>query len=210
MSERKRALLQSLERLNKKKLLMMSEDSGIQVSETDDKKTIAKKIVNKMAKSKFVSKGVLIDVNSKEQEKCVEKMRKYGMRIQGIEAEGGYGAISKVCYRKGVCPYVVKAQNFTFYDDAAFRTEVKLLKRLADTGITPKVIDYWECQFKFKVPGIPQEKPPLVGYIVMERWDGNLKELIKKQNGLKREQLEEIVELIKKLHKYDIIIMILI
>lgn len=205
MTERKKALLKSLERLEKQKLLLMSEDSNVSVDETDDKHTIAKKIVNKIGKADFLSKGVLIDVNSKEQEKCVNKMKKYGMRIKNIDIEGGYGTISKVCYRKGVCPYVVKAQNFTFYDDVAYRTEVKLLKRLEGTGITPRMVDYWECQFKFKIPGIPQEKPPLVGYIVMERWDGNLRELIHEQNGLKRSQLLEIIELIKKLHKYDII-----
>lgn len=207
MSDKKRALIESLERLNKKKLLLMGESTGLSEEELSksDKKNIAKKIANKVSKSKFLPNGILIDINTKEQEKCVEKMKKYGVRIKDIDTEGGYGAISKICYRKNSCPYVVKAQNFTFYDDSAYRTEIKLLKRLKDSGLTPKVIDYWECQFKFKIPGVPQEKPPLVGYIVMERWDGNLKELIKKQNGLKRSQLLEIIEIIKKLHTYDII-----
>lgn len=204
----KKSLGKSLDKLKKLDLLNLSESLGLG-SQSSLRDNSRNKLINKTKKEKkkltnFVNKSVFVISDNEAQKECAKKLKKYGARIRDISNAGTYGSISDVCFSKNRCPYVIKAQRFD-YDDRPYKTEIEIMKKIEGKGIMPKLIDHWECKYKVKLPGVEFERPVIVGYIVQEKWDGNLRELIIKQKGLKVSQLKAIIKLLQKLHNEKII-----
>lgn len=198
----KKNLFKSLEKLKKLNLLKLSSDSNSNYSGSAPVSNSKKKNSNSYKYN--VNKSVFVVTDSKDQDICVEKLKKYGARIKDIINSGTYGTISDICYSDVKCPYIIKAQSFD-YDNRPYKNEVEIMKKLVGKNIMPRMVDFWECKYNVKLPGVKIDKPVTVGYIVQEKWDGNLRELIGKQNGLKRSQLKSIIKLLQKLHIENII-----
>jgi predicted Ser/Thr protein kinase len=98
---------------------------------------------------------------------------------------GVYGQVYIACQTKGGCNYVLKVQN----DDREFRNEVRLLKKLEGTGLSPKIYDAWTCKKK--------------GYIILEKLD----ETLKGSKLPKKEIYKQITKLLKALHRKKITFM---
>jgi len=98
---------------------------------------------------------------------------------------GVYGQVYIACQTKGGCNYVLKVQN----DDKEFRNEVKLLKKLEGTGISPKIYDAWTCKKK--------------GYIILDKLDATLKA----SKLSKKEIYKQITHLLRALHRKKITFM---
>lgn len=170
---------------------------------------LRRRINDLVTKKAYVKNAVWIPLDSPQQSECVKQLNRWVLRSE--ISTGGFGVVHRVC-RKGFrrkCKFIMKVQSLGSQREA-FENEVALLKKFGEKGISPKLVEAWECKFRIRLPGArklindPQavlEATTELGYFVMEEWKGDLISLILKQQGLYRSQLEAIIEVIKKLHK---------
>lgn len=131
--------------------------------------------------------------------------RKYKEYVQGKSlGSGEYGEVFELCHDQK-CPYVIKVQNI-YKDDIPghsiqdFDQEFRIHRFAYQIEIAPRIYDAWFC----KPDGIAVENPNIIaiGFIVMDRMDGDLSELPLKSMQQKNEIIETVRSQIDKLHKF--------
>ena len=161
---------------------------------------------------------------------CSKKLQKYihNSIVTDESYWGGYSANNPGCYKtkKGInCKYIIKTQEIFLDRDDGYNREAYILKKLAGKGITPKMVDNWECYFKVKIPGFGSSRTlssvkknfnssdhrnifnsDLVGYIVSEKWDGIYYDLVMtKDKKIYEDDLKKIIKIVLKMHSLGIV-----
>ena len=101
---------------------------------------------------------------------------------------GVYSSVAEVCIQSN-CKYIVKVS--TLNDKNIYQTflrEALIAPLMAKHKIGPKIFDIFICLN--------------TGYIIMEKWDGTVKNII---NELTEDHLHTLAKLLNKMHKYGVI-----
>jgi hypothetical protein len=108
-----------------------------------------------------------------------------------IPRQGRYGTVSEACF-KSHCKYIIKSLPLaTPSQRHLFEKEVAISRAVGKAGIGPEVHDVFICMN--------------TGFLVMDRWDGDYRSFIKKDNTYKEDDLRTIATLIQKLHRLGVI-----
>ena len=108
-----------------------------------------------------------------------------------VPRQGRYGTISEACLKSN-CRFIIKSLPLaTDIQRKVFQKEVLISRAIGKAGIGPEVHDVFICMNS--------------GFIVMERWDGDYRSLVKKDDKYKEDDLRAIAYLVQKLHRLGII-----
>lgn len=108
-----------------------------------------------------------------------------------VPRQGQYGTVSEACLKSN-CKFIIKSLPLaTETQQKLFLKEVAISKAVGKAGIGPEVHDVFICMNS--------------GFIIMDRWDGDYRSLIKKDEQYKEEDLRTISQLVQKLHRLGII-----
>lgn len=99
----------------------------------------------------------------------------------------GKEGITYLVTKKDGTEWAMKTFKKTKSADRIYR-EAELQKKAAEFGVSPKVIDV----------------DTVVNYIVMEKMDKHLLDVLKKQGGLKKTQQKQIINIFKKLDEANV------
>ena len=111
-------------------------------------------------------------------------------KAQTLFDSSSYGSLSDVCLNSD-CKYVIKLIKITNSSDYKDFIREALISSIASRKkIGPKIYDIYTC-LNF-------------GYIIMDRWDGSIKNLITK-NLITTERFKKILDTIKNMHNIGII-----
>ena len=150
----------------------------------------------------------LIPVSSLRRDTCEMKFEDY--KRGGMIGRGFFGQVYELCDSKKQCPYVLKVQPFAkekkWYDVNVedFAREIAFQRYVYDKlKLAPKIYDAWIC--KSNDPN--DARVDDIGFVIMERMDGTLTDLLRQSENVPREQIKQILELklnVTKLHKLGI------
>lgn len=120
--------------------------------------------------------------SSKISRKQCERRFKFGTNEI---TKGSFGSIREACL-KSRCPYIVKIVNIDFQNEhgvMSAKREAEIYQHLQK--VAPIIHDHWECQGHY--------------FIVMDRYDGDLRKYIQK-NGLSKSELNQLRKLVDEMH----------
>ena len=158
-----------------------------------------------------MAQAIDIPVSSIKRGPCERKYKQFESKFLG---KGGFGDVYKLCEKetKDLCPYVLKAEKIVasqgdtefatedlFPTELAYRREVAIHQLAADNGLAPKIHDAWICERKVPKSGTASG----IGFIVMDRLDGEIWELFMK-GAPHKEYLDQVTKLVKSLHKLGV------
>ena len=179
---------------------MGASESAILVSPTDVDKVKVKaspEILSAKARSLISStKAVVIPIATLDRKECEEKQREYVRTT--VLGRGSDGTIYAACKNATDCKYAVKASNYDGSPHA--KKDVYFLQVLAPAKlhgqyIVPRLFDAWICeegaqQDRGERKRRKETEDGAILYLVMDRWDGDMASLMKKQgDNLKLSQL---------------------
>lgn len=199
----------------------MEQDIGVGLEKK--KKTIEAEAKAKQRERKVKAFFGIKDLPSQYRDACEQVLAEKHYKQGKFLAAGVFGAVSELCQGYEDCldkkyNYVVKLQPFSDKDNelstSGYKKEMAIAKivaeRAPDGDFYVKVVDNWSCDLipavkktlqKADVQFAPQDNK--LGMSVMERWDGNLYDLIKK-NALTKEDIPKILEVLDKLHEIGV------
>lgn len=219
-----------LDKLSKPELLTISRNMNLDNTFKNTRDEVQRSIefINE-SKRRYFKNSLYVNVDSANEKDCVEQFSKWhlGEKL----AKGGFARIMNVCKinpqnANKECGYVMKSQNITTkYFREAFYTEVDIFNAIKGKNIGPDIVSSWICYFDVSYPGYgitdkddhmgdeyTKDKygnndgninPDMsIGYIVMDKWDGTLHDVITAQgNKISKKQLDVIERLILEFHK---------
>ncbi len=197
--------------------------------------TINKNSTSSIKKSSYaelpdINNTHYLPVYNRDRIECVNEYQK-----QKKLGEGGYGAVFEVCKIADKSNYAMKIMKIKRIEDLnSFYRDVYFLKKLQDTGmgIVPTLYDAWitsptkkgkdtlkkykDNEKSFDDKSMSErdmihlsdsiEKCHFIGYIVMEKMEGDLLDLFKKSTQAEEDKyVKEVEDILQKLTKQGII-----
>ena len=121
---------------------------------------------------------------------CKSEFRLQTLDIS-VPHQGAFGAVSEACLGSE-CKYIVKSLPLaTNTQQRLFYREVDISTALGKAGISPKVYDVFICLN--------------TGYIIMEKWDGDYRNILRKDGETHENDLFAIATVTQKMHRLGVI-----